>query len=147
MVRDIFPILEQANKIKKIDDRVAFLQQHQSYGLRTLLQLNYDKRLTSALPEGSPPFKRLPEINNKGHEGFFHQDARKMAYFVENPAHNLTRLKRENLFIEILENLPGPEADLIIACKDRKLTSLYKGITLAVVKKAFPDIIPDEQEA
>jgi hypothetical protein len=53
-------------------------------------------------------------------------------------------MKRENIFITILESLPGPEAEMLIAAKDKKLHKLYKGITADVVKLAFPDILPED---
>ena len=59
----------------------------------------------------------------------------------------MNRMKRENIFITILESLPGPEADMLIAAKDKKLHKLYKGITADVAKLAFPDILPDEVPA
>ena len=66
-----------------------------------------------------------------------------MGYLVEQPGQNISKMKRENIFITILESLPGPEADMLVAAKDKKLHKLYKGITADVVKLAFPDILPD----
>ena len=70
-------------------------------------------------------------------------EARKFGYLVNQPGQNLSGAKRENIFITILETLPGEEAEMLIAAKDKKLHKLYKGITADVVKLAFPDILPD----
>ena len=62
---------------------------------------------------------------------------------VDQPGQNMTKMKRENIFITIIESLPGAEADMLVAAKDKKLHKLYKGITADVAKLAFPEILPD----
>jgi hypothetical protein len=100
--------------------------------------------VVAALPEGAPPFKKVDGNQNEYHRGYLHAEARKLGYLVEQPKQNLNKIKRENIFITILESLPGPEADMLIAAKDKKLHKLYKGITADVAKLAFPDILPDD---
>jgi hypothetical protein len=82
-------------------------------------------------------------VQNDYHRGFIYAESRKFGYLVDQPGQNLTNMKRENIFITILESLPGEEAEMLIAAKDKKLHKLYKGITADVVKLAFPDILPD----
>ena len=53
---------------------------------------------------------------------------------------DLTKTRREQLFIQVLEGLHPTEADLLMACVKKKLTQ-YKGLTKRVVQKAFPDLI------
>ena len=52
----------------------------------------------------------------------------------------LKGLKRESMFIQLLEGLSAEEAELLCLIKDGKLTSNYKRITKAVVSEAFPQI-------
>jgi hypothetical protein len=86
----------------------------------------------------------VPENQYDYHRGYLHAESRKMGYLVDQPGQNLNKIKRENIFITILESLPGPEALMLIAAKDKKLHKLYKGITADVAKLAFPDILPDD---
>ena len=51
----------------------------------------------------------------------------------------LPELKRENLFIEMLDALDLEEANVIVLAKDGKLDEKYD-ITIDVVNAAYPDI-------
>ncbi len=49
-------------------------------------------------------------------------------------------MRRETMFIQILEGLHPLEAELLILVKDKKLSTKYK-ITKEIVAEAYPDII------
>ncbi len=53
--------------------------------------------------------------------------------------YNLTQIKRENIFINLLHGLHKEEAMLLCLVKDKKLTDKYK-ISFDNVKRAYPDI-------
>jgi hypothetical protein len=46
-------------------------------------------------------------------------------------------VKKETLFIQMLEGLSADEAKLLLGIKDKNLNNLYKGLTSAVVKESF----------
>ena len=48
-------------------------------------------------------------------------------------------VKREQLFLQLLEGLHEDDAEVLCLMKDKKLTDKYK-VTKAVVTEAFPDI-------
>jgi len=48
-------------------------------------------------------------------------------------------LKREGLFLNLLESLNPEEADLLVAAKDKNMK--YKGITKKMVNETFPNLI------
>ena len=52
----------------------------------------------------------------------------------------LKSMRRETMFIQILEGLHPLEAELLILVKDKKLSTKYK-ITKEIVAEAYPDII------
>jgi hypothetical protein len=68
------------------------------------------------------------------------KELRKFKYFVKG--FNVTPLKRETIFIEMLESVSPEEAKLVLMIKDKKLT--YKGITKKVVMEAMPQIFYGE---
>jgi len=144
MNNNICDILEVANKAKTKQERAAILKANDSFALKSILQLAFHPRVVAALPEGAPPFKRVDPHQNDYHRGYLYVESRKLSYLIEQPGQNMNRLKRENIFITMLESLPGAEADMLIAAKDKKLHKLYKGITADVAKLAFPDILPDD---
>ena len=51
----------------------------------------------------------------------------------------LRPVKREQLFLQLLEGLHPDEADIVCLVKDKNLTEKYK-LTRPVVEEAFPDI-------
>jgi hypothetical protein len=132
-------VLEEAGKILKRDERIKFLQLNKSPGLTDILRVQYDDTIVSALPEGAPNYRQddAPKdyqytILNKAYTQF--------KYFFKGPiANDMNPLKRESLFLNLLETLHVEEAELLIAAKDKKMK--YKGITKKLVRDAFPNLI------
>ena len=58
---------------------------------------------------------------------------------------NLTKAKREQLFINFLEMIDPEDAKLIISAKDKKIP--YPNITAELVNEAFPGLIKVEPKA
>ena len=65
-------------------------------------------------------------------------EGRNLWRFIKG-ANSLTRFKREQLFIQMLEGLHETEADIICLVKDKQLHKKFR-ITKAVVTSAFPNI-------
>ena len=132
-------VLTEAGKILKRDERIKFLQLNKSPGLTDILRIQYDDTVVSALPEGAPNYRQddAPKdyqytILNKAYTQF--------KYFLKGPiANDMKPLKRESLFLNLLETLHVEEAELLIAAKDKKMK--YKGITKKLVRDAFPNLI------
>ena len=59
---------------------------------------------------------------------------------MKGGADKLANLRRETLFVQLLEGLSAEEAELLCLVKDGNMTSKYKRITKAVVQEAFPQI-------
>jgi hypothetical protein len=71
---------------------------------------------------------------------------KKFGYFVKGAKNNLTKVRKERIFIEMLESISADEAKLAIMIKDKKLTG-YKGITRKVVEDALPELFVGESQA
>jgi hypothetical protein len=129
--------LEKVSKLKKRTEKVEALRMNDSFPLKTILQGAYDPRVKWLLPEGEPPYNpnRLPD-----QEGVLIRDCRKLTYFVEGGHPGLKQVKREQLFIEMLENVTAADAKLLCSIKDKKLP--WKGIDETMVKEAFPGLLP-----
>jgi hypothetical protein len=94
------------------------------------------------LPDGDPPYKKSSEPLGMTPANFI-QEIRKFYLFVRR---DLSALKREQLFIQILEGVHPDEAKILIAVKDQKLTTLYPNITRKVVADAgfIPPLTAEE---
>jgi len=93
------------------------------------------------LPEGDPPYK--PDAAPMGMSpAVFRQELQRLYIFCRK---DLTPIKREQLFISLLESIHPDEAKVMIAVKDQKLDKLYKKITRKVVEQAgiVPPLTPN----
>ena len=129
-------IFTKVNNAKVKEEKIKVLKQHDSVPLRQVLKGAFDPKIIWDLPEGTPPFKRNDAPAGTEHTSLF-SEARRLWHFVKDADPNLTKAKREMMFIQLLEGLQEDDADLMIAVKEKTLNKRYKGLTDAVVKEAF----------
>lgn len=96
------------------------------------LEYAFDPNKKWILPEGNPPFKPAAEPMGMTPTNLYGEVRR---FYVFN-REDLTPLKRESLFISLLEGVHPDEAEILIAVKDQKFHRLYKKITRKLVEKA-----------
>ena len=132
-------IFEDIAKAKSITERKKILLEHGSNPLKELLKYAFHPDIKFLLPEGAPPYKTVgsPDEYNPT---YLYPNIRKLYLFVEGGNEGLTTLRREQLFIQLLEELHPKEAEVVIQVKDKKLK--YRGLTYKLVKDPFPDLIP-----
>lgn len=135
----ISEVLEQTSKLSKKEERVAFLRQNRSPALFDILRIAFDDDVVTVLPKGAPTYRK--DDAPAGHEYLnLHRGHRRFKYFFKGPvANGVQPLRREGMFLSLLESLHGDEAELLIAAKDKSLK--YKGITKKLVQDAFPNLI------
>jgi hypothetical protein len=135
LISDVF---KEAAKLTTKKAKIEFLRKHQSAPLRDIIRINFDDDVVSLLPKGSPPYKKdnMPDGHNYS---TLHKQYRKFAYFFKGKNSNMKQIKRESLFIQMLETLHPSDAELFCGAKDKALS--YKGITKKLVMDAFPNLI------
>jgi hypothetical protein len=132
----IAEILSKASAITDDVERIGFLRQNQSTVLHMILRGAFDPTIKWALPEGVPPYKPNDLVDQQ-HRLF--TEARKLYLFVEGGSPNLKQLRRETLYVELLETVDPEDAKLLLKIKDKTLP--YPGVTLDIVNQAFPGLI------
>jgi hypothetical protein len=129
-------ILDKVSKLKTKKEKVAHLQQYNSNALRMVIKSSFDPKIEWDLPEGDVPYKA-----NDAPEGTEHtmliSEARKLFHFIKGGNNQINGMKRESMFVQMLEGLNENEATLLIAAKDKSLHQLYKGLSKNVVMEAF----------
>lgn len=100
--------------------------------LKIVLESAFDPAKKWILPDGEPPFKPAAEPLGMTPTNLFNEVRR---FYVFCRA-DLKPLKRESLFISLLEGVHPEEAKMLIAVKDQKLTKLYPKITRKLVEGA-----------
>jgi hypothetical protein len=137
MQTSTYEVLEKIGKLRRTKEKVDALRANDSYVIRVILQGVFDESVKWLLPEGDPPYTPNELVDQ---EGILINEARKILYFVEG-FHDLPTAKREQMFIELLEQVDPKDATLLCAVKEKKLP--FKGITVQHVKEAFPGMIQD----
>ena len=131
-------ILELASEQKTDAKKVAVLQEYECDILKSLFIWNFDESIISLLPEGKVPYK--PNENPLGTDHSSLRREQKSLYnFVKGGNDQLSTIRRETIFIQMLEGLHPKEADIVIAVKDKDLEDMYD-IPFEVVEEAYPDI-------
>jgi len=162
----IFEVLNLASKQKSNAKKVEVLQKYEHPSLKAIFIWNFDETITSVLPEGDVPYAATSEQNSfsgtlsekindavskmseLGSNSLGSQDQgrssirkeyQKFYNFVKGGNPGLSSLRRESMFINLLQGLHPLEAEILILVKDKKLDTKYK-ITKEIVTEAYPDI-------
>ena len=163
----IFEILDLVSKQRTKAKKIEVLKRYEDPSLKAILIWNFDESLVSILPEGEVPYTGYDEQNtySGGVSGKISEEVRSMHAqgnfslgvsdgqghttirrefkhfyrFIRGGDDGLNNLRRESMFINILEGLHPLEAEIVILCKDKRLGEVYK-ITQDVVAQAYPDI-------
>jgi hypothetical protein len=139
MVIGMAEFLEKVGKLKKTQEKIDALKANDSFQLRVILQSGYDPNVKWALPPGVPPYKPNDLVDQ---EHVLLKECEKLTYYIEGFHENLVQMKRETMFVQLLENCAPKDAELLCTLKDKKP---IKGITLQHVTEALPGLIPNEQ--
>ena len=132
-------ILRKVSNAKTKAEKIALLQKHNSAALRQILIINFDDSVVSVMPEGDVPYTPNEAPVGTDHSRLEHE-YRGLYRFFKGGDNRLKNLKREQMFVQLLEGLSAEEAELIVLVKDGKMNTKYKRITKAVVSEAFPQI-------
>ena len=135
----ISEVLRKVSNAKTKAEKVNLLRENNSQALRSLLIWNFDDSVISMIPEGDVPYTPNDAPVGTDHTRL-EQEARGLYRFVKGGQDSLKSLKRESMFVQLLEGLSAEEAELLCLVKDGNLNSKYKRITKAVIQEAFPQI-------
>lgn len=139
MKLSIAEVLQKVVGGEKVTGKAKLLQKYDSPTLRRILKYVYSEKITfNGLPEGAPPYTPNALVDQ---ENILYAETRRLYLFTDGGNPDLKQARKEALFIEMLENVDSKDAGVLIAMKDKKLPEPFKGITKAVVKKAFPDLL------
>ena len=134
-VHEILELVDsQRTKAKKIE----ILREYDDLALKAILIWNFDPTAISVLPEGPVPYKENEVPIGTDHTSL-RREWKNLYHFVKGGNDRLSAIRRETMFVQMLEGLHPEEAKIICLVKDKDLESRYK-ITYDVVQQAYPDI-------
>ena len=127
---------EQRSKAKRVD----ILKEYRDDSLTAVLIWNFDERVQSAIPEGQVPYNPNEVPVGTDHTSL-RREWKQLYHFIKGGNDTLSSLRRESMFIQLLEGLHPKESEIFCLVKDKELEEVYPKVTLDVVKEAYPDIV------
>ena len=163
----VFEVLDLVSRQRSKAKKVQILKTYEDISIKSVLIWNFDDSIISVLPVGEVPYtgydeqntysgtlstKLTHEIRKMHEQGSFslgasdqqgHTTIRRewkhFYHFVKGGNDAMKSIRRETMFINILEGLHPIEAEILCLVKDKNLETKYK-ITKEVVAEAYPDI-------
>ena len=131
-------ILQKVSSAKTKKEKVELLQEYNNNALRAILIINFDESLEFLLPDGEVPFTPNDAPVGTEHTRLAHEYKGLYKYFKGGDS-SIKGMKREQLFVQLLEGLAEEEANLLVSACNKDIQSKYR-ITKAAVAEAFPSI-------
>ena len=160
----VFEVLELASKQRSNSKKIEVLKQYEHDSLKVIFVWNFDSSVVSLLPEGEVPYGNADDqsvysgtlsenlqkealggesatgqdLNGRGRTSL-RREYQNLYHYVKGGNDGLTTIRREMMFINLLQGLHPKDAEILVLVKDKKLTDKYK-ISYEVVKESYPDI-------
>ena len=161
-----YEVFDAASRQRTKAKKIEVLQRYPHESIMAVLIWNFDESVISVLPPGDVPYgtnrednsmtgtlsdkinDAVSKMNEMGSNSLGSQDQGKASIrkeytkfynFIKGGNDSLSNLRRETMFINILEGLHPLEAEILVLVKDKKLTDKYK-ITKEIVSAAYPQI-------
>ena len=131
-------ILDYVSNQKSKIAKVEALKEYRNDALVSILIWNFDETVVSLMPEGDVPFTPNESPLGTDHTSL-RRESKNLYHFVKGGNDTLNGIRRETMFIQMLEGLHPDEARIIILVKDKRLSDEY-AVTYEQVKEAYPDI-------
>ena len=135
----VHEILEYVGKQKSKVAKVEALKEYRNDALVSVLIWNFDETVVSLMPEGDVPFTPNESPLGTDHTSL-RRESKNLYHFVKGGNDSLNGIRRETMFIQMLEGLHPQEADILCLVKDGALARQYPKINQEIVAQAFPDI-------
>lgn len=163
----VFEVLNLMSKQRTNIKKIEVLQKYNDPSIRAIFIWNFDESVISCLPEGIVPYSsvgeqgsfsgtlsekiedavdKMSEIGSNSlgsqDQGFssIRKEYQRFYNFIRGGNDSLSSLRRETMFINILQGLHPLEAEILCLVKDKKLETKYK-ITKELVSQAYPEIV------
>jgi len=163
----MFEILDLVSRQRTKAKKIEALRKHECLTLKSIFIWNFDETVLSQLPQGDVPYGEQDEqlkyggslsdsiteksrnMYQNGNFSLGNTDAnahttlraqtKNFYHFVQGGNPGLSSLRRESMFINLLQSVHPLEAEIMVLVKDGNLEDSYK-ITKEIVSEAFSDI-------
>ena len=141
-------VCQKVHNAKDKATKIKVLQRYRSEALEMFLKSALDPRIEWLLPEGEVPYLENEAPDGTGESSRLSAEVHRLYNFVQLNREDLgmppvignqslTRVKREMMFIQLLEGLNVEEAKIVLLAKDKTLHRKYKGLNANTVTQAY----------
>ena len=135
----ISEIISGAASKKSTSEKVDFLRSNDTPALRVVLKYTYDNSIEFLIPDVAPPWNKN-EFEDEA-KALLYREARRLKIFVKGGGYdNLNQIKRETLFINLLEDVDNDDAETLCQMITKKP---FKGLTKKTIQEAFANLIEE----
>ena len=117
-------VLELVSKQRTKAKKIEILEEYSSDALKSILIWNFDQTVVSMIPEGTVPYNKNEVPVGTDHTSL-RREWRNLYHFVKGGNDSLSSMRRETMFIQMLEGLHPDEAEIICLVKDKSLEEKY----------------------
>ena len=152
----ISEVLQRVSNAKTRAKKIEILQEYDTQALQKVLLCNFSYDIKFVFPDGQTPYTRPEEDKeppiDDGHHTWLLSEHRQLDKFCKKVFNgqvyygdsgqlqpSIPQLRKEQLWVQMLENLHPQEAEVLDLVKDKKLQTRYK-ITKQNVVDAFPHL-------
>ena len=132
----VYEVLALVDKASGKKEKIEILQKNDSAVLKNILVGAFDDSIEWELPPGTPPYTPCDSHNPPSN---LTRQVANLPYFVKGQKPDMLKIKREMMFVRLLESVHPEDAKIVLAMVAKKLP--IKGLTKALVKEAFPNLI------
>lgn len=132
---EVHEVFDKISNAKDREEKIQILKDNNHHAVRDIIKGGMDPNVKWLLPKGRPPFKaNVPESPPSS----LLRENRKFAYIIEGGIET-TKVKRERIFIGILESIHPADAELVLNMVAKKIP--VKGLTRKIVQEAYPGLL------
>jgi hypothetical protein len=139
-MKNIYEIFSEYENAKTNTERIEVLRRNNNYALRSVLKGTYDSNVVFTIDK-VPYYKPSDAPPGLGYTSIHQELDRTYLFEADNPrvAPNLTKERKEQILIQILEALEKQEAEVYMNMLLKK--QKVNGLNAEIVREAFPDLI------
>ena len=136
----MYELLEAVGNVKSAKAKAAFLKDNDCLGIRDFLKGSFDTSVSfNWIPKGSVPYTPNEGASDSGS---LMDKTSVFKYFAdEGPGDEVPSIRRERMFIELLESIHPKDAELVLLMKDKNLVGKYKGLTSKLCNNVWGGLI------
>jgi hypothetical protein len=141
--KHMFELLEAVGKTKTAKAKASLLKANDCLGIRDFLKGSFDPTLTfNWIPKGSVPYTPKSEEDNI--ESLLNKTVVFKWFVDDGVGKSVSTVKKERMFIDLLQSIHPKDAELVIIMKDKALKGKYKGLTVKLCNTVWGGLITTE---